>query len=132
MLRPGEYRVPLRWEDQAEPAPTPHWTPDTLSWKLQFGEEDPWLGQLYLQTSGTWCRGSIATATGDFRYLHGALDTAGQLVLQTFDGAHLFRFSAQLGEDGMLTQGQFFSGTHYRTPFVGTPGPPIPPPDSSP
>ena len=123
VLRPGEYRVPLRWEDQAEPAPTPHWSPDTLSWKLQFGEEDPWLGQLYMQTSGTRCRGSIATATGDFRYLHGTLDTAGQLVLQTFDGAHLFRFSAQRGKDGMLTQGQFFSGTHYRTPFVGTPSP---------
>ena len=100
---------------------------DTLSWALTFGEDDPWFGQLFLQQSGGRCRGSIATATGDFRHLHGKL-MSGELVLQTFDGAHLFRFAGSLDADGSIRDGVFHSGNHYATPFSGRPVTPLPPP----
>ena len=120
VLRPGEYRVPVQWMSGTRPNPT-NWPEDTLSWALTFGAANPWFGQLYLQRQGDQCRGSIATATGDFRYLHGTLNDAGSLVIQTFDGAHLFRFSAELTAEGRLEGGVFKSGNHYATSFVGEP-----------
>ncbi len=120
VLRPGEYRVPVRWVP-GSPMSITTWPADTLSWALKFGEDNPWFGQLYLQRKGDRCKGSIATPTGDFRYLHGTVDDAGTMVIQTFDGAHLFLFSAQLTSDGRLTNGEFKSGNHYATPFVGEP-----------
>jgi len=119
VLRPGEYRVTTRWEpgNTAHPA---SWTGDTLSWALTFGGDDPWFGQLFLQRSGDQCRGSIATATGDFRHLHGTLSDS-DLVLQTFDGAHLFRFAGSIDAAGAILNGVFHSGNHYSTPFSGRP-----------
>lgn len=117
-MRPNDYRVPLRWENRASSGP---WIPpnDSTLWRLTFGEDDFWYGDLYVQQMGTSLRGSIATATGDFRYLHGTLAPDGHMTLSTFDGAHLFLFVASLGDDGQLHHGTFFSGNHYSTPFSG-------------
>ena len=120
ILRTGDtpYEVPVRWE--ASPTPqADNWT-DTLVWRLAFGAEDPWYGDLVVQKAASGAlKGTVETATGDFRFLHGALrgDT---LALQTFDGAHLFHFSATLAADS-LHAGWFASGSHYGTPFVGWP-----------
>ena len=119
VLRPGEYHVAARWERGRDQEGS-EWGEDTLSWALTFGEDDPWFGQLFLQQSGGRCRGSIATATGDFRHLHGKLMN-GELVLQTFDGAHLFRFAGSLDADGSIRDGVFHSGNHYATSFSGRP-----------
>ncbi|MGB1670916.1 MAG: TlpA family protein disulfide reductase [Flavobacteriales bacterium] len=119
VLRPGEYHVDARWE-RGRAYEGPEWGEDTLSWALTFGEDDPWFGQLFLQQSQGQCRGSIATATGDFRHLHGTL-TGSELILQTFDGAHLFRFAGSLDADGSIRKGVFHSGNHYATPFSGRP-----------
>ena len=119
VLRSGDYRIPVRWEGGSDPEPVNTWSSDTLSWLLAFGEKDPWLGQLFIQQDGAACRGSIATSTGDFRFLHGHLHRNGELVLQTFDGAHLFRFSGVVNEDGDIDRGVFLSGNHYSTPFTG-------------
>ena len=120
VLRPGDYRVPAQWQEGEGPSAVRSWGEDTLSWSLTFGEENPWNGQLFLQQSGTLCRGSIATSTGDFRHLHGTLED-GTLTLQTFDGAHLFQFTAEVGERDNLQNGHFYSGHHYHTPFHGMP-----------
>lgn len=119
VLRPGEYHVTTRWEPGNTAHPDP-WTGDTLSWALTFGDDDPWFGQLFLQRSGDQCHGSIATATGDFRHLHGTLSDS-DLVLQTFDGAHLFQFAGSIDADGAIQHGVFHSGNHYSTPFSGRP-----------
>ena len=119
VLRPGEYRVTTRWESGNTNPPTP-WVGDALSWALTFGDDDPWFGQLFLQRSGDQCLGSIATPTGDFRHLHGTLSDS-NLVLQTFDGAHLFRFAGSIDADGAIQNGVFHSGNHYSTPFSGRP-----------
>lgn len=119
VLRPGDYRVPVLWESGSKGHPDADWSSDTLSWLLAFGEEDPWLGQLFLQRNGAACQGSIATSTGDFRFLHGHMKQNGAFVLQTFDGAHLFRFSGTVNRNGDIEQGLFLSGTHYSTPFTG-------------
>jgi len=119
-LRSGDYRVPVQWQPEQTQEPAPEWSNDTLSWLLSFGEQDPWFGQLYLQRAGNRCRGSIATPTGDFRYLHGNLDESGTMSLQTFDGAHLFYFKGKLSAQGDIADGIFLSGNHYSTPFSGT------------
>ena len=119
VLRPGEYHVAARWK-RGRAQEVAQWGEDTLAWALTFGEDDPWFGQLFLQQSDGRCRGSIATATGDFRHLHGTL-TGSELVLQTFDGAHLFRFAGSLDADGSIREGVFHSGNHYATPFSGRP-----------
>lgn len=119
VLRPGDYRVPVRWEEGAPFQQGATWSPDTLSWLLAFGEDDPWFGQLFIQQDGEACQGSIATSTGDFRFLHGHLHADGDFVLQTFDGAHLFRFSGTLNDKGDIEQGLFLSGNHYSTSFTG-------------
>lgn len=119
VLRPGNYRVPARWEEGGDPHQDGTWSTDTLSWLLAFGKDDPWFGQLFIQRDGEACRGSIATSTGDFRFLHGHLRGNGAFVLQTFDGAHLFRFSGFVDAGGDIEEGLFLSGNHYSTPFTG-------------
>lgn len=119
VLRPDSYSVPLVWEEGAAPSIETH-GPDTLSWRLTFGHEDPWYGDLFVTASAQGgLTGTISTATGDFRYLHGAWTDAGELTLQTFDGAHLFLFTATREASGSLSHGRFYSGTHYSTPFTG-------------
>ena len=120
-LRSGDYQVPVQWKPrQTTQKSATDWSNDTLSWLLSFGEQNPWFGQLYLQRAGALCRGSIATPTGDFRYLHGSLDESGRMSLQTFDGAHLFYFKGHLSAQGDIVDGVFLSGNHYSTPFSGT------------
>ncbi|MGB0171745.1 MAG: TlpA family protein disulfide reductase [Flavobacteriales bacterium] len=119
VLRPGDYHVPVRWEEGDDPHQEATWSTDTLSWLLAFGQDDPWFGQLFIQRDGEACRGSISTSTGDFRFLHGHLRENGTFVLQTFDGAHLFRFSGSVNAEGDIEEGLFLSGNHYSSPFTG-------------
>ena len=60
---------------------------------------------------------TISTPTGDYRYLAGK-NHHNRLIFSNFDGAHLFRFQADLKGDS-LVNGEFLSGTHYRTAFSG-------------
>lgn len=97
------------------------------TWDVWFGEnsllhEGEARSQLDLQTVGNEIHGTMRTPTGDYRYLSGSFDGA-QLVLQTFDGAHLFRFDAIL-ENGGWTQGNFYSGNHYHVNWSGLPAQP--------
>ena len=101
----------------------------TGTWDVWFGEssllqEGEARSQLDLQTVGNEIHGTMRTPTGDYRYLSGSFDGA-QLVLQTFDGAHLFRFDANM-ENGGWTLGNFYSGNHYHVNWSGRPAQPWP------
>lgn len=118
-LRPGEavYSVDVEWvSSQSQVLPE-----DTVTlrevWRMAFGDNNPWYGDLVLNAyaDGT-ALGTIETATGDFRFLHGHT-AAGRLTLQTFDGAHLFLFTAETHVPDSLVHGHFFSGNHYSTTF---------------
>ena len=61
--------------------------------------------------------GTFLTPTGDYRYLSGTISNK-SLVLNTFDGAHLFYFSATISGDS-LTNGVFKSGLHYGVSWAG-------------
>ena len=122
-MRVGDtpYTVPVTWHPSASPAKTADGPVDTLDWRLTFGTDDPWYGNLHLRTTAEGhATGTIGTATGDFRYLHGEISN-GRLQVQTFDGAHLFLFVANVRDDQTLESGTFYSGTHYSTPFTGSP-----------
>ena len=108
-LRPNNYQVPVRLELLADAQPTSG-TRDTTYW-------DTSEGLLVLEQAHDSAWATISTPTGDYRHLAGTI-VGNQLVLNTFDGSHLFRFNAILREDS-LVQGQFLSGTHYRTAFEG-------------
>ena len=108
-LRPNNYRVPVRLEPLASAQPTSS-ARDTTYW-------DTSEGLLVLEQADDSAWATISTPTGDYRHLAGTL-LGNQLILNTFDGSHLFRFNATLREDS-LVQGRFLSGTHYRTAFEG-------------
>ena len=108
-LRPNNYQVPVRLEPLDDAQPTSG-TRDTTYW-------DTSEGLLVLEQADDSAWATISTPTGDYRHLAGTL-VDNQLILNTFDGSHLFRFNATLREDS-LVQGQFLSGTHYRTAFEG-------------
>lgn len=59
--------------------------------------------------------GTFRTTTGDYRYLEGTV-SGDSLYLSTFDGAHAFLFEAKV-TDSTLT-GTFYSGNHWKEPFV--------------
>ena len=108
-LRPNNYQVPVRLELLADTQPTSGMR-DTTYW-------DTSEGLLVMEQADDSAWATISTPTGDYRHLAGTL-VGNQLVLNTFDGSHLFRFNATLREDS-LVEGQFLSGTHYRTEFEG-------------
>lgn len=121
VLRTGDeaYAVPVRWERESTAERPEGNAVDSATWRLAFGEKDPWYGDLVVRTfHGGAVEGTIETATGDFRFLHGR-EEASRLVLQTFDGAHLFHFSASTRHPDSLLSGLFSSGNHFSTPFKG-------------
>ena len=121
VLRIGDdpYRVPCSWQTRAH-SPMLLEEPDTSAWRLSFGSETPWYGDLHLRLDGRGtAEATIETATGDFRFLHGSVKE-GQITLQTFDGAHLFLFTGAV-EGDRIVNGWFASGIHFGTPFTGLP-----------
>lgn len=120
VLRTGEtpYTIDIELiEGEPTPSQDGAWGATEI-WRMAFGNDDPWFGDLVLNRSSTGrLKGTIETATGDFRFLHGE-EANGTLTLQTFDGAHLFHFSANTSVKDSLVGGVFSSGNHYQTPFL--------------
>lgn len=87
-------------------------------WRVKFrddeGGETPAIGEF--EQRGNQVQGTFLTETGDYRYLAGEA-VGRQMLLSTFDGAHLFLFSAELGENGQL-QGDFWSSIHWHESWV--------------
>ena len=108
-LRPNTYRVPIRLEPLSDALPTSG-PRDTTYW-------DTSEGLLVLERAQDSAWATISTPTGDYRHLAGTM-VDNLLILNTFDGSHLFRFNATLRHDS-LVEGVFLSGTHYRTKFEG-------------
>lgn len=124
-LRPGSDEGPYQVDFQLRPEQPQ--TTQTISgtWDVWFGETDvssPARSQLDLFAEAGRINGTVRTPTGDYRYLSGHFDGK-QLVLQTFDGAHLFRFDAEM-DGNQWTNGHFYSGNHYQTSWSGKPASP--------
>jgi len=64
---------------------------------------------------GNQVTGTFRTTTGDYRYLEGAMQ-GDSLKLSTFDGAHAFLFEAKVTDS--ILEGVFYSGNHFKEPFV--------------
>lgn len=108
-LRPNNYQVPVRLELLAGAHPTSG-ARDTTYWNTSEG-------LLVLERTQDSAWATVSTPTGDYRHLAGTL-VDNHLILNTFDGSHLFRFDATLRNDSMV-DGSFLSGVHYRTTFEG-------------
>lgn len=124
----GSYRVPLRIlpaladeEATIEPQELP-----TGTWDVWFGKDSSASpgSQLDLAAANGSLSATIRTPTGDYRYLAGTL-VGNALQLQTFDGAHLFVFTASL-QNGNWGNGHFYSGNHYHTTWRAASAPPTP------
>jgi len=113
-LRAGNYSVPLKiaprntFTNVAEAEDT-----TTTSW-------DTSIGKLNLKQFGDSVLATVLTPTGDYRFLSGTRHGS-KLVLGTFDGAHLFHFSATILGDSIVN-GVFKSGIHYMDTWSGVRG----------
>ncbi|WP_179019743.1 peroxiredoxin family protein [Winogradskyella forsetii] len=87
-------------------------------WKTVFSkgmEGDEYSAKGIFKQKGNKVTGTFRTTTGDYRYLEGVMD-GNQMKLSTFDGAHAFLFTAIVTDSTM--DGQFYSGNHWKEPFV--------------
>ena len=109
-LRPGDYRVPLHLSPLTNPADVANEPELKQTWETSEG-----LLLTTIKGDSVWA--TISTPTGDYRYLAGK-KSHNTLTFNAFDGAHLFRFEAELKGDS-LVGGTFLSGTHYQTSFNG-------------
>jgi peroxiredoxin len=90
----------------------------TGNWETVFSPEteaDRYVAKGIFEQSGAKVLGTFRTTTGDYRYLEGVL-VGDTLKLSTFDGAHAFLFEAFVTDSTMV--GSFFSGAHWKEPFV--------------
>ena len=88
------------------------------NWETVFSpdsEDDKYIAKGIFKQDGNKVTGTFRTTTGDYRYLEGVLN-ANQLKLSTFDGAHAFLFTAEVNDS--IMNGMFYSGTHWKEPFV--------------
>ena len=109
-LRPGDYRVPLSLSPLIDTTSVANEPELHQTWETSEG-----LLLTLIKGDSVWA--TISTPTGDYRYLAGKT-SRNKLTFNTFDGAHLFRFDAEMKGDS-LVNGTFLSGTHYRTSFSG-------------
>lgn len=90
----------------------------TGSWETVFSpesEEDRYIAKGMFKRAGAVVTGTFRTTTGDYRYLEGRIN-GDEMRLSTFDGAHAFLFVATVTDSTM--QGDFYSGNHWKEPFV--------------
>tara|TARA_R110000765_G_scaffold26681_2_gene65077 strand:+ start:70 stop:1296 length:1227 start_codon:yes stop_codon:yes gene_type:complete len=100
-------------------------------WETYFSpdSDEEYVGKgIFLQEDNR-VTGTFRTTTGDYRYLEGVMD-GDSLKLSAFDGAHAFLFTAKVTDSSMI--GIFYSGNHFKEPFVSTrnDGYELPDPDS--
>ncbi|MCH7525247.1 MAG: TlpA family protein disulfide reductase [Bacteroidetes bacterium] len=90
----------------------------TGNWEMVFShdiEEDEYIAKGIFTQEGNNITGTIRTKTGDYRFLEGVMD-GNQMKLSAFDGAHAFLFTATVTDSTL--QGVFYSGNHFKEPFV--------------
>lgn len=87
-------------------------------WETSFssGTEDHYMGKGIFEQKGNKVTGTFRTTTGDYRFLDGVVD-GDILKVSAFDGAHAFLFKAQITDSTL--NGTFYSGNHFKEPFVG-------------
>lgn len=88
------------------------------NWETIFSpdsESDKYMAKGIFKQENNKVTGTFRTMTGDYRFLEGVLD-GNQLKLSTFDGAHAYLFLATVTDSSM--QGTFYSGNHYKEPFI--------------
>ena len=112
--RVNGYSVPLKiTRSDVFVDPGEHKDTTNTSW-------DTSIGILNLRQFGDSVLATVLTPTGDFRFLSGT-KRGRELVFGTFDGAHLFHFSATIKGDSII-DGVFKSGTHYTEEWSGVRG----------
>ncbi|GGI57669.1 peroxiredoxin family protein [Winogradskyella haliclonae] len=87
-------------------------------WEAIFSqgiEGDEYIAKGIFEQIDHFVYGTFRTTTGDYRYLEGIMD-GNIMKLSTFDGAHAFLFTAKVTDSTM--EGQFYSGNHWKEPFV--------------
>ena len=86
-------------------------------WETEFSQNtaDSYMGKGMFTQTGDRVVGTFRTTTGDYRFLEGVMD-GDSLKLSTFDGAHVFLFRAKV--TGSTLNGTFYSGKHFKEPFV--------------
>lgn len=86
-------------------------------WETMFspGEKEAYSAKATFEQDGQTVTGTFRTKTGDYRYLEGVMD-GDTMKLSTYDGAHAFLFKAIVTDSAM--EGQFYSGNHWKEPFV--------------
>ncbi len=79
-------------------------------WAVKFrpGEENEKPAIAYFKQKGQKVTGTFLTETGDYRYLDGTL-SGNKLQLSSFDGTHLYYFTAQV-ENERIVNGLHYSG----------------------
>ncbi len=90
----------------------------TGNWKTVFSpntKEDSYIAKGIFKQIENKVAGTFRTTTGDYRYLEGVVD-GDSLKISTFDGAHAFLFTAKVTDSTMT--GNFYSGNHWKEPFV--------------
>ncbi|MEJ1222111.1 peroxiredoxin family protein [Sediminicola sp. 1XM1-17] len=96
-------------------------TPSTKNiggiWETEFSPntDDSYMGKGMFTQTGDRVVGTFRTTTGDYRFLEGVMD-GDSLKLSTFDGAHVFMFIAKATDSTL--NGTFYSGDHFKEPFV--------------
>ncbi|WP_431136780.1 peroxiredoxin family protein [Psychroserpens mesophilus] len=88
-------------------------------WEVVFSPDvaaDKYLAKGIFKQEGIKVTGTFLTTTGDYRYLEGIMD-GNTMKLSAFDGAHAFLFIAKVEGDTM--EGMFYSGNHWKEPFIG-------------
>ena len=87
-------------------------------WETHFniGQDNQYPGKGIFTQTGNKVTGTFRTHSGDYRYLEGAISGT-TVKLSAFDGAHVFLFTAEVGDSTM--QGTFYSGNHFVSSFQG-------------
>ncbi|SDS32953.1 Peroxiredoxin [Maribacter dokdonensis] len=88
-------------------------------WETYFSPnlKEEYVGKGIFLQEGHKVTGTFRTTTGDYRFLDGVMD-GDSLKLSAFDGAHAFLFTAKVTDSSM--NGVFYSGNHFKEPFVAT------------
>jgi thiol-disulfide isomerase/thioredoxin len=102
----------------------------TGQWEVDFskGTADSSKAVGIFNQQGNDLTGTFQTISGDYRYLAGTVQ-GNQLFLSCFDGSHAFLFRATISIDGVISNGMYYSGNHWKETWVARKNPSFQLPD---
>ena len=114
--RKNAYQIPFESISKSKPSLAKQEITSNYHLRFSPNTDDEFEGLGIFKINNEQIHATVRTETGDFRFLAGEIHD-NQFNIGCIDGSHVFTFKGEMKGDSI--KGQFYSGKHWSTSFIG-------------